>query len=144
MQLSKNFTLAELTVTDTGLDNTPTEEQKKKLLFLVTYLLQPVRDIWGKLHVNSGFRSDSVNEKIGGAKTSQHKEAEAVDFTPEEADIMDVFKWCRENLKFGQLIIERKKRSDGSIAVWIHVSLPRLVKDNMEVMKFEDGKYSNI
>ena len=139
MQLSKNFTLEELTVTNTGASNVPNEEQKRKLLYLATYLLQPIRDKFGKIHVNSGFRSEFVNEKIGGSKTSQHMEAEAADFKPEAADIMDVFKWCRENLVFGQIIFEHKGG-----AWWIHISLPRLDKPNMMVMKFEDGVYTNL
>ena len=139
MDLSANFTLEELTRTDTGASNVPTEEQKKKLLYLVVYILQPVRDKFGPQRVNSGFRSEFVNEKIGGAKTSQHKDAEAVDFTPEEADINEVFEWCRENLSFGQFILEHK-----GAAWWIHGSLPRLDKPNMMAMKFEDGKYTNV
>jgi hypothetical protein len=140
MQLSKNFTLEELTVTNTGLSNIPNEEQKRKLLYVAQYLLQPIRDEFGEIHVNSGFRSDLVNEKIGGSKTSQHPEGEATDFRPKlEADLVNVFKWCRENLTFGQLIFEHK----GDVW-WIHISLPRLDKPNMMVMKFENGVYTNI
>jgi hypothetical protein len=140
MQLSKNFTLEELTVTDTGANNAPNEEQTRKLLYVAQYLLQPIRDKFGELHVNSGFRSEFVNEKIGGSKTSQHMEAEAVDFRPRlEVLLVDVFKWCRENLIFGQLIFEHKGE-----AWWIHISLPRLDKQNMMVMKFENGIYTNI
>jgi zinc D-Ala-D-Ala carboxypeptidase len=138
-QLSKNFTLEELTVTDTGAVNVPNEEQKHKLMFLAQYLLQPIRDKFGRLHINSAFRSEFVNEKIGGSKTSQHMEAEAADVRPEEAEIDTVFEWCRANLFFGQLIYEHKGG-----AWWIHISLPRLDKQNMMVMKFENGTYTNV
>ncbi len=138
-QLSKNFTLEELTVTDTGASNVPNEEQKRKLMYLAQYLLQPIREKFGALHINSGFRSEFVNEKIGGSKTSQHMEAEAADISPLEAGLVDVFEWCRENLYFGQLIFEHKGG-----AWWIHISLPRIDKQNMMVMKFEDGVYTNI
>ena len=142
MQLSKNFTLEELTVTDTGASNVPDEAQKKKLLYVAQYLLQPTRDQFGELHVNSGFRSEFVNEKIGGSKTSQHMEAEATDFTPRTASIVEVFNWCRHNLVYGQLILENKGGKDG--VWWIHASLPRLDKQNMMVMKYENGVYTNI
>lgn len=143
MQLSKNFTLEELTRTDTGAVNVPSEEQKRKLLYVAQFLLQPTRDEFGSLRVNSGFRSEFVNEKIGGAKTSQHKDAEAVDFEPEESLIIDVFAWCRRNLVYGQLILEHKTTT-GFDVWWIHISLPRLDKPNMMVMKCEDGEYTNI
>lgn len=139
MQLSKDFTLEELTATDTGAVNIPSDIQKRKLLYLAQYLLHPIRNRFGRLKVNSGFRSDFVNEKVGGTSGSQHTEGEAADFTPLEAELVEVFKWCRENLSFGQLIFEHR-----GAAWWIHISLPRLDKPNMMVMKYENGLYTNV
>jgi zinc D-Ala-D-Ala carboxypeptidase len=137
--LSRDFTLEELTVTDTGASNVPDETQMRKLLYVAQYLLQPIRDKFGALHINSGFRSEFVNEKIVGSKTSQHMEGEAADFKPIEANIVEVFTWCQKNLTFGQLIFEHR----GEVW-WIHISLPRLDKQNMMVMKYENGIYSNV
>ena len=139
VNLSKNFTLDELTVTNTGAVNIPNEEQTRKLCFLAQYLLQPIRDEFGPIQINSAFRSSFVNEKIGGSKTSQHMDAEAADIKPLEANITEVFQWCRTNLIFGQLIFEHK-----GDAWWIHISLPRVNKPNGMVMKYEKGEYTNV
>jgi hypothetical protein len=62
MNLSANFTLKELTKSDTatrlGLDNTPDDEALENLKTLCEKVLQPVRDHFGKsVTVNSGYRS---------------------------------------------------------------------------------------
>ena len=48
MNLSRNFTLSELTKSDTairkGIDNNPNADQIKKLQLLCERVLQPVRD----------------------------------------------------------------------------------------------------
>ena len=49
MKLSKNFTLAELTKSNTalrlGIDNTPNKEGIYKLRILATTLLQPLKEL---------------------------------------------------------------------------------------------------
>lgn len=79
-----------------------------------------------------------MNQKIGGSPTSQHCFGEAADIKPLDADIDAVFEWCRENLLYGQLIRESKGESE-----WIHISLPRLEKQNQQVLRYRDGVYSN-
>ena len=53
MQLSKNFSLSEMTKSDTaarkGIDNTPTEKHKENMKLLVDKVLQPVRDHFAKV-----------------------------------------------------------------------------------------------
>ena len=73
----KYFDLTELTHSDTAIakkiDNTPTEEVKKNLENLVKYVLDPLREMYGKpIYVNSGYRSEALNKAVGGSKTSQH------------------------------------------------------------------------
>lgn len=137
-QLTKNFTLEELCHTDTGAANVPNDCQKSKLQILASTLLQPIRDRWGRVKINSGFRSEFVNQKIGGSPTSQHPEGEAADIDPLDAKLEDVFEWCKGNLIFGQLIIEHMGG-----ARWIHISLPRPGKPNQQCLRFENGTYSN-
>ena len=61
MNLSRNFTLSELTKSDTairkGINNNPNAEQIEKLKALCENILQPVRDHFGRVKVTSGFRS---------------------------------------------------------------------------------------
>lgn len=137
MKLTENFTLEELTTTNTGLPNVPTNQEQEKLLYLATYILQPIRSKFGRVVVNSGFRSDSVNLAIGGAKASQHRYGEAADIDVPGVNLGMVYAWCRENLKFGQLIEEFK-----GDAHWIHISLPRIGGTNQQTLKFKDGVYS--
>ncbi len=134
--LSKNFSLDELTVTSTSASNQPIGIHKEKLLYLCQYLLQPIRDEFGRVDINSGYRSKGVNLAIGGSKTSQHCKGEAADIrTP---DLWEVYLWILDNLSFGQCIYEEK-----GAAKWIHISLPRMDKPNQQAMLFEDGTYTN-
>lgn len=142
-KLSKNFALEELCATETGEDNIPDEAQKEKLFYLANLVLQPIRNTWGRIHINSGFRSELVNKKIGGSPTSQHMRGEAADIVPLDASIDDVFAWCRENLVFGQLILE-SIIFNGADVRWIHISLPRQNKPNMHVMAYNNGTYRNL
>lgn len=143
MNLTKNFTLEELCHTDTGVPNVPNDEQRYKLLLLAYYLLQPIRNVHGTVHVTSGFRSQAVHEaiqKTQGAptsSTSQHLLGEAVDFIP-EGEIEKVYEWCKKNLIFGQLILENHNGKK-----WIHISLPRFDKSNQQILTFNNGVYAN-
>lgn len=138
MNLSKNFTLDELIVTSTSDSNIPPSIHKEKLLYVANYLLQPTRDRWGPVVVNSAYRSEAVNAAIGGSSTSQHPRGEAADIRTPDADLWEVYLWILENLSFGQCIYEEK----GS-AKWIHISLPRLDKPNQQALLFKDGIYTN-
>ena len=64
MNLSRNFTLSELTKSDTairkGINNNPNAEQIEKLKALCENILQPVRDHFGRVKVTSGFRSSEL------------------------------------------------------------------------------------
>ena len=82
MQLSRNFTLAELTKTSAPYENYPQVKERIALKQLVDNVLQPLRDMYGKpITVNSGYRSPMVNKHVGGAKNSQHTKGEAADIT---------------------------------------------------------------
>lgn len=117
MQLSKNFTLAELTRTSAPYENYPQTKQRIALKQLVDNVLQPLRDLYGSpIKVNSGYRSPLVNIFVKGNSNSQHMKGEAADITAgsrEENKIL--FELIRDNLLFDQLINEY----DYS---WVHVS----------------------
>lgn len=82
MTLTKNFTLKELTKTDTGLPNLITDLEIDNVTRLCERVLQPARDIYGsQIMVNSGYRSHQVNIAVGGVSTSQHRKGEAADIT---------------------------------------------------------------
>jgi zinc D-Ala-D-Ala carboxypeptidase len=134
--LTKDFSISELTVTNTGLPNVPNQIQTEKLLYLATYILQPIRNKFGPVVVNSGFRCDAVNKSIGGSVTSQHLEGEAADIDVPGINVGMVFAWVRANLQVGQCIDEEKGGKK-----WLHVSLPRHGGMNQQFMTFRDVVY---
>jgi len=123
MKLSKNFSLEEMCRSNTArvrcLPNVPNAEQVKNLQQLCENVLQPLRDHLGKpVAINSGFRSQAVNMAVGGAKNSQHTKGEAADIKCKDYPYAKkIYAWIMDNLKFDQVILERKGKS-----VWVHVS----------------------
>lgn len=120
MNLSKNFTLAELTVSQeaarSGLKNIPTTEQIAALRLLCENVLQPLRDRVKKpIVVSSGFRSVTLNRRIGGSATSQHCKGQAADFSIPGMSIADTVALIRKmGLPADQVIDE--------FGAWVHVS----------------------
>lgn len=117
MQLSKNFTLAELTKTSAPYENYPQVKERIALKQLVDNVLQPLRDMYGKpITVNSGYRSPMVNKHVGGAKNSQHTKGEAVDITGgSKNENKLLFELICQHFIFDQCINEYDY-------TWIHVS----------------------
>ena len=133
MRISKNFTLAELTKSNTatrlGISNTPDKEGIHKLRLLATELLQPLRNAVGPLRVTSGYRSESLNAAIGGSNKSQHTKCEAVDLQFVKRGRMDNMRIFNaiisQGLEFDQCILEfggSTAHTDSDNPDWIHIS----------------------
>lgn len=127
MKLSDNLTLKEVTRSNTatkhGIDNTPTPEHLENLKALAADVFQPIREHFGKpIYVSSGYRSEALNERIGGSLTSQHSLGQALDL---DADVFggltnaQLFAYIAEWIVFDQLIWEF---GDGTNPDWVHVS----------------------
>ena len=75
-QLTQHFSLREFIISATairhGIDNTPSEETVARLKALCDNVLEPLRRRFGRIRITSGYRSPSVNAKVGGVATSQH------------------------------------------------------------------------
>lgn len=138
MKLSKNFTLEELVKSTTALrcniDNTPSDKEIENLQVLVTKILQPIRDKYGKpIRINSGYRCEKLNKQVGGSKTSQHMTGEAADIETingsNNSKLFNLIKSMIENneIEVGQLIWEYGSKKDPN---WVHVSLPTKYKKN--------------
>jgi zinc D-Ala-D-Ala carboxypeptidase len=126
MQLTNNFSLKELTVSDTatrlGLDNTPNETVIANLKTLAENILQPVREHYGKsVKVNSGYRAPEVNAAVGGSKTSDHCKGQAADIEITGVANGDLAKYIAENFKFTQVILEFYTQGIPDSG-WVHVS----------------------
>lgn len=124
MKLSKNFSLQEMTKSQTalrrGIDNTPTPDKIDPLTMLCEKVLQPVRDHFDRpVTITSGYRSPELCMAIGSKPTSQHTKGQAADFEVPGVSNMEVAKWISENLEFDQLILECYT---GGNTGWIHCS----------------------
>lgn len=121
--LSKNFSLAELTKSQTaerkGIPNTPTADHIYNLTALCENILQPIRNEFGSFIVSSGYRSPELCEAIGSKATSQHAKGEAADFEVAGVSNYKLATWIEENLPFDQLILECFQ---GGNSGWIHCS----------------------
>jgi uncharacterized protein YcbK (DUF882 family) len=126
MNLSANFSLKELTKSDTatrlGIDNTPNEETIDNLKMLCEKVLQPVRDHFGKsVTVNSGYRSSETNQATGGSKSSNHVKGQAADIEIAGVANADLAQWIMDNLDYTQLILEFYTQGVPDSG-WVHVS----------------------
>ena len=126
MQLSKNFSLVELTKSQTAerkdIDNTPSPEHQRNLKSLCTRILQPVRDHFSRVvSVSSGYRSKELCVAIGSKITSQHAKGQAADFEIYGLSNQELANYIKENLDYDQLILEYWKESDPNSG-WIHCS----------------------
>lgn len=104
-----------------SIDNTPENAGvEANLQSLIDSVLIPARHEYGKyIKVNSGYRSPTLNKRVGGVSKSQHQKGEAVDITTGSIkqnkvlyDIID------KQGKYDQLIWENGGE-------WIHVSYKR-------------------
>ena len=126
MKLSPNFTLKELTHSETaerlGLDNTPDEKVKANLVRLAR-MLEEVRRILGRpIMVNSAYRSLKVNTAIGSRSTSQHVLGCAADIRVPGLTPDDIVKAIiKTNIEYDQLICEFDS--------WVHISIPNTFAD---------------
>lgn len=117
----KYFTIEELcssTVAKTkDIDNTPTDEIKKRLQALIETVLDPLREWYGKpIYVNSGYRCRALNEAVGGVPTSFHLYGYAADIdTNNTTENQKLFNYIKNNLPFTEMGWEGN-------GAWIHVA----------------------
>lgn len=151
MKLSKNFTLAEITHSNTakrlGIKNEPTKEHLQNIQKLVTGVVQPIRSAIGPIRVSSGYRNPNLNRAIGGSVKSQHCRGQALDLQYWKGGTMNnkaIYDWVLSSgIDFDQMINE----FDYS---WIHISFNEYKnrKQVLEAYKDEDGdtkyKYADI
>lgn len=121
-RISRNFTVAEMTVSATaarmGRVVELAEYARPNLERLCEDILEPLRASLRKpIVIISGYRPPWLNRAVGGSPTSQHMRGEAADlivpgFTPREV----CERIIRLELPFHQLILEFPPNG------WVHVS----------------------
>lgn len=139
MRLSENFTLAELTRSDTavrlGINNRPSQAVIENLASLCTHILEPVRKQFGRIvRVTSGYRSPELNLAVGGNPKGSHPDGEAADFEVDDTSNLAVARWiAASQLPFDQVILEFHIEGDPSSG-WVHCSHRRSRPNRREVI----------
>jgi zinc D-Ala-D-Ala carboxypeptidase len=128
MKLSENFSLEELTASETadrnGWDNTPNATELSNLVRLAAFLEEVKTVLGGKpVMINSAFRCKLVNDAVGSKDTSQHRIGCAADIrvpnmTPDEV----VKAVIASGIGYDQIIREFDR--------WTHISIPNTAGDN--------------
>lgn len=134
--MTRHFSLAELIITNTGLENFPPVEIRNRLRRLAEYLERVREHCDGKpLIVHSGYRSKAVNEKIGGSPTSAHLSGYAADISCNRMTASSLAERIKVNVgDFDQLIFEPTRGI-------VHVSIdPRFRGDVMTLLP--SGRYT--
>ena len=127
-QLTEHFNLSEMTVSPTakrlGLSNQPTAEHIENMRYCCEKILEPVRAKFGPVTINSSYRAPAVNKAVGGSKTSQHVNGQAIDFEVKGVDNKTVADWVADNLEFDQVILEFYTKGDTNSG-WVHASIKK-------------------
>ena len=144
-QLTRNFSLHELTKSETALrydmENTPGPNEIANLTELAGKVLQPIRDHYQKgVKINSGFRHPDVNAKVGGSRTSDHCRGMAADLEIPGVPNAELAQWVKDNLEFTQLILEFYTPGIPDSG-WVHVSYdPGNLKKQVMTATKQNGK----
>jgi hypothetical protein len=146
--LTKSFRLSELTRSsaldeynkqhDAKIRNNPDSQSLKNLKYLCENYLQPLRDDWGPITINSGYRNEFVNFLVGGSENSFHRLGLAVDIKCNSW--VEGFMFCSffhrrflsSGLGYHELFLSYR-RSNKSI--WVHLAVPQKGLQNIAFMK---------
>ena len=124
--ISKHISYHEGTYSQTGvrrdLDNTPDDDQLKRMEEVAKNLFEPLREwVGGPIKINSFFRGEPVNTAIGGSRKSQHMKGQAIDIddTFGHKTNAEMYHYVKDNLDFDQLIWEFGTDENPN---WLHIS----------------------
>ena len=124
--ISKHISYHEGTYSQTGvrkdLDNTPDDDQLKRMEEVAENLFEPLREwVGGPIKINSFFRGEPVNTAIGGSRKSQHMKGQAIDIddTFGHKTNAEMYHYIKDNLDFDQLIWEFGTDKNPN---WLHIS----------------------
>ena len=121
--MSEHFPLESLTFSQTairkGISNEPPQQAIDNLTALCSTLLEPARALLGvPFHVDSGYRSEVLNEAVGGATHSAHLDGRAADVVPVGMDLREAFDRLRSSdLPVDQCILE--------CGAWLHLAIAK-------------------
>jgi hypothetical protein len=141
----KHFKIEEFRCKDGSV--TP-EEAVKNITSLVDNVLDPARERYGAgIHINSGYRSKAYNQKIKGARNSQHcceNGSAAADICAMNIDYGCMMDWKAGNLEIAKAIVAGGQwdqmilyvnKSGELLPQFVHVSWKRGGVNRREIRK---------
>ena len=84
IRLSPHFTLEEFCNWKKYPENIPTMQHVANMTYGCLMILEPARLEVGPIIINSGFRNEAVNRRVGGVSNSQHPLGQAADIRPKD------------------------------------------------------------
>ena len=113
-RLSPHFKLNEFLNLKKYPENIPSMQVVANLTYGCHLLLEPARQIVGPIIINSGFRNEAVNRRVGGVRNSQHLIGQAADIRPKDpTQFQSLVDFLKANALTDQLLT-------GS--TWLHIS----------------------
>ncbi len=145
-KISKHISYKEATRSITalrlGIDNTPFEYELGNMKAVAENIFEPLR-LWvgGAIKVTSFFRSEKLNQAIGGSVSSQHCQGRAIDIDDVygHKTNAEMFNYIKDNLDFDTIIWEFGTDDNPD---WVHVSYVSNERNRGRVLKAikENGK----
>lgn len=135
-QLSNNFWLSEYLVNLRDSDLTHFDEQAlNRIIALNNNLMQPIRDRWGRVKINSGYRSVRKNRAVDGSSTSWHLYGAAADFYTPDANLFEVWCWVQQWTLLNNIVLTECHLYQG------HIHIAYVIEDNDRDIKITSGNY---
>jgi hypothetical protein len=144
-KISENISYKEAVRSETakrlGISNKPKKEHIENMELIAEKIFQPLREwVDHPIRINSFFRSEELNSRIGGAISSAHKEGLAIDITSlGEKTNLEMFHYIKDHLDY-DILINEYPNDDGE-PKWIHVSWNKK-KNRKQVLEIKrKGRY---
>ena len=130
MNLTKNFTLAELIYSDTakarGIDNSLPPYLMRNAQALAERLQLIRNTLDAPITISSGYRCPELNKAVGGTKSSQHQLCLAADIRAKGYTAQELFELIAgSNFGFDQLILEKVGGKE-----WVHISVQPMERND--------------
>ena len=144
-KISDNISYKEAVRSETakrlGISNKPKKEHIENMELIAEKIFQPLREwVDHPIRINSFYRSEELNSRIGGAISSAHKEGLAIDLDSLGGKTnLEMFHYIKDNLDYDILINEYP--NDEGEPKWIHVSWNKK-KNRKQVLEIKrKGRY---
>ena len=144
-KISENISYKEAVRSETakrlGISNKPKKEHIENMELIAEKIFQPLREwVEHPIRINSFYRSEELNSRIGGAISSAHKEGLAIDLDSLGGKTnLEMLHYIKDHLDF-DILINEYPNEEGE-PKWIHVSWSKK-KNRKQVLEIKrKGKY---